>query len=166
MKIKFHASLSAAFVRYVIVTFLCFAGVISCTAPESVEDEPDEEIAVTDVAFTDVDSPVGGQVKQLTIPGPHVAVLVTCDQEGVVPFAFTDMELNWVGCQVSTLGNPTATPSTLTEPVIETVDSPVGGTVQQVTIPGPESALMVTCIGDFAPFLYQDQGDWIGCQTP
>lgn len=165
MEVKVCSPLSTVVNRYGIIAFICFAGAIACTTPESVEDEPGGELAVEDVVLADVDSPAGGQVKQLTLPGPQLAVLVTCDQEGVVPFTFTDTGLDWIGCQVSTPGSPTAVPSTLSEPIIETVDSPVGGTVQQVTIPGPESSVIVVCQDDFVPFLYQDQGTWVGCQA-
>jgi hypothetical protein len=51
-------------------------------------------------SLTDVPSPVGGTVKQLTIPGPETSVLVTCDREGFEPFFFTDQG-NWVGCRIS-----------------------------------------------------------------
>ncbi|HEY9648947.1 MAG TPA: hypothetical protein V6C88_21390, partial [Chroococcidiopsis sp.] len=57
--------------------------------------------------------------------------------------------------------------SELTEPAMRPVPSPVGGTIQKVYIPGPESAVAVTCVRPgFEPFFYADQGEnWVGCQT-
>ena len=157
------------------IAVLCLLGAAACTAPDSPEEAatpevepaaPEITLPVEDVVFADVESPVGGLVKQLTLPGPQTAVMVMCDQEGFVPFAYNDGGWDWVGCQVSVPGTPTAGPSTLTEPVIGEVESPVGGTVFEVTIPGPESAVSVVCEGDFVPSLYEDQGTWVGCQAP
>lgn len=117
------------------------------------------------ITFADAPSPDGGTMQQLTLPGPQSAVLVTCDQEGFIPFLYMDMGLNWVGCQVPNPGDPVGAESPLTAPTLEAVDSPVGGTVNQITIPGPQSAFVVVCEGNFEPFLYEDQGDWVGCQT-
>jgi hypothetical protein len=49
--------------------------------------------------LTDVPSPVGGTVQQLTLPGPETSVLIVCDREGFEPFLFTDQG-NWVGCRI------------------------------------------------------------------
>lgn len=111
-----------------------------------------------------VESPVGGTVKQVTVPGPEISVLVNCDQAGFVPFFFTDQG-DWVGCQI-VAGTDAGPQSALTEPVMNEVTSAVGGTVMQVTIPGPETSVLVVCgEAGFVPFFFTDQGDWIGCQT-
>lgn len=166
---------------------LCLLGAVACTTPADVYDpetgtiETESEAAVetevpateTDTAtviFADVEGPdngvpnvENGSVKQLTLPGPAVAVLVTCDQEGFVPFGYKDMGWDWVGCQVPNPGDPVGAGSNLTEPELSDVPSPVGGTVSQVTIPGPQSAIAVVC-NQGSPFVYEDQGTWVGCQ--
>ncbi len=55
----------------------------------------------------------------------------------------------------------------LTEPAMRPFPSPVGGMIQKVYIPGPESAVAVTCVRPgFEPFFYTDQGEnWVGCQS-
>jgi hypothetical protein len=114
--------------------------------------------------FSDVPSPAGGMVKQLSIPGPETSVLVACDRAGFEPFFFTDQG-NWVGCQISAGAEP-GMASQLTEPTLSDVPSPVGGTVKQVTIPGPETSVLVTCDRDgFEPFFFTDQGNWVGCRA-
>jgi hypothetical protein len=142
------------------------------TEPEAaIETEvPTTEAGTSTVTFADVEGPDNGvpgidngTVKQLTLPGPAVGVLVTCDQEGFVPFAYKDMGWDWVGCQVPKPGDPVGAESALTEPELSDVPSPVGGTVSQVTIPGPQSAISVLCETG-TPFVYEDQGTWIGCQ--
>ncbi|WP_155523586.1 hypothetical protein [Nodosilinea nodulosa] len=153
---------------------LCLMGAVGCTTPVEVMDpeagtpgtEPpmtDEPTATIDVFFGDVPSPAGGTVKQLRLPGPQSAALVTCDQEGFVPFAYSDTGMNWVGCQVPNPGDTVGLESSLTEPVLSDVPSPVGGTVSQITIPGPQSAISVVCETG-SPFVYEDQGTWVGCE--
>jgi guanyl-specific ribonuclease Sa len=71
--------------------------------------------------------------------------------------------MDWVGCQVSNPSDATGPGSALTEPEISEVPSPVGGTVSMVTIPDPQSAIVVVC-DTGTPFIYEDQGAWIGCQ--
>lgn len=153
---------------------LCLIGAVGCTTPVEVMDPneeapsteepmPEEPGATIDVFFGDVESPAGGSVKQLTLPGPQSAALLACDQEGFVPFGFSDMGLDWVGCQVPTPGDAVGPESTLTEPELSDVPSPVGGTVSQVTIPGPQSSIVVAC-DTGTPFVYEDQGTWVGCQ--
>lgn len=119
--------------------------------------------SVTGVTFGDAESPVGGTVKKVTLSGPETSVMVRCDQGGFEPFVFTDQG-TWVGCQLP-LDTTAGTESTLTEPVFGAVPSPVGGTVGQITIPGPQSSVILECIGDFTPFLFTDQGTWVGCQS-
>ena len=135
--------------------------------PVTGTEAPDVETAAAGVSptvtLTEIASPAGGMVQQLTLPGPETGVMVTCDQEGFVPFAYSDMGMEWVGCQVPSAGGSVGAASTLTEPEMAEVPSPVGGMVSQVTIPGPQSAMVVTCaIG--TPFMYDDQGSWVGCQ--
>jgi hypothetical protein len=53
------------------------------------------------------------------------------------------------------------------DPVLEDTISPVGGTVKQLLIPGPETSVLVTCDQDgFEPFMFTDEGTWVGCQIP
>ncbi|MGG6237398.1 hypothetical protein ACQ4N7_02070 [Nodosilinea sp. AN01ver1] len=158
--------------RLGVAAALCLVGAVGCTTPVEVldPDAPETETPATeapgatiDVFFGDVESPAGGTVKQLRLPGPESAVLVTCDQEGFVPFAYSDTGMDWVGCETTTPDDTAALESTLTEPELSDVPSPVGGTVSQVTIPGPQSAVSVLCETG-SPFVYEDQGTWIGCQ--
>lgn len=146
---------------------LCLVGTVGCTTPVEVLDPnapaTEDPAATIDVFFGDVESPDGGTVKQLRLPGPESAVLVTCDREGFVPFAYSDMAMDWVGCQTPTPDASVELESTLTEPELSNVPSPVGGTVSQVTIPGPQSAISVLCETG-SPFVYEDQGTWIGCE--
>ncbi len=152
---------------------LCLIGAVGCTTPVEVLDPeapPSTEAPATgapaatiDVFFGDVESPAGGTVKELRLPGPQSAALVACDQDGFVPFGFSDMGLDWVGCQVPTPGDAVGPESTLTEPELSDVPSPVGGTVSQVTIPGPGDSIVVNCEVGTA-FVYEDQGTWVGCQ--
>ncbi|MGB3200900.1 MAG: hypothetical protein WBA99_08355 [Nodosilinea sp.] len=154
------------------VAALCLIATVGCTTPVEVLDPnaPATEAPATegpgatiDVFFGDVESPVGGMVKQLRLPGPESGVMVACDQEGFVPFAYSDMGMDWVGCQVPTPGDTVGLESDISEPELSEVPSPVGGTVSQVTIPGPQSAISVLCETG-TPFVYEDQGTWIGCQ--
>jgi hypothetical protein len=39
--------------------------------------------------------------QQLALGGPESAVLVACDQEGFIPFTFTDLGMEWIGCQAA-----------------------------------------------------------------
>lgn len=146
---------------------LCLIGAVGCTTPVDVLDPEapatDEPGATIDVFFGDVESPAGGTVKELRLPGPEAAAMVACDQEGFVPFAYSDMGMDWVGCQVPTPGDTVGLESSLTEPELSDVPSPVGGTVSMVIIPGPQSAISVVC-NTGSPFLYEDQGTWVGCE--
>ncbi|MGB7311673.1 MAG: hypothetical protein WA939_01970, partial [Nodosilinea sp.] len=143
---------AAAWGRLGVAATLCLVGAVGCTTPVEVLDPNAPETGVpttegpgatVDVFFGDVESPVGGTVKQLRLSGPESGVLVTCDQEGFVPFAYSDTGMDWVGCQVPTPGDSVGLESSLTEPELSDVPSPVGGTVSQVTIPGPQSAIAV-----------------------
>jgi hypothetical protein len=126
--------------------------------------EASETMAAAEPVLEDAPSPVGGSVKQLVVPGPETSVLFACDQEGFEPFFYTDQG-DWVGCQISDGGQPGAE-STMTEPTIEDVPSPVGGMVKQVTIPGPSMAVLLACKEEgFNPFTFIDQGFWIGCES-
>lgn len=169
------AKLSAsAWGRLGAVAALCLVGAVGCTTPVEVMD-PNEEAPTTeepmsedpgatiDVFFGDVESPEGGMVKQLRLPGPETAAMVACDQEGFVPFTYSDTGMEWVGCQVPNPGDAVGPESALTEPELSDVPSPVGGTVSMVTIPGPQSAVSVLCETG-TPFVYEDQGTWVGCQ--
>ncbi|MBE9138741.1 hypothetical protein IQ254_16325 [Nodosilinea sp. LEGE 07088] len=162
-----HPAQIRPWTRLSAVSAACLLSAVACTTPVELVDpeapESGEPAATMDLFFGDVESPVGGTVKQLRLPGPQTGVLVACDQAGFVPFAYTDMGMNWVGCQVPNPGDSVGPESGLTEPVIADVPSPVGGTVSQVTIPGPQSAIVVVCETG-TPFMYQDQGTWIGCQ--
>jgi hypothetical protein len=151
---------------------LCLIGAVGCTTPVEVLDpnapateapDTEEPVATIDVFFGDVESPAGGTVKQLRLPGPETGVLIACDQEGFVPFAYSDIGMEWIGCQVPNPGDSVGLESALSEPVLSDVPSPVGGTVSQVIIPGPQSAISVLCETG-TPFLYEDQGTWVGCQ--
>jgi hypothetical protein len=118
----------------------------------------------TDVVLVDAESPAGGTVKRLGIPGPERSVLLVCDQDGFEPFFFND-EGNWVGCQIID-GSEAGPESELADPVLGEVDGPAGGTVAQLTIPGPQTSVLVTCRGTgFSPFLFLDEGTWVGCQS-
>jgi hypothetical protein len=124
---------------------------------------PEDGHSASEPFLSDVPSPAGGTVKQVTLPGPETSVLVVCDRNGFEPFFFTDQG-NWVGCQTSA-GTEPGTPSQLMEPVLSDVPSPVGGTVKQVTLPGPETSVLVICDRNgFEPFFFTDQGNWVGCQ--
>ncbi len=118
--------------------------------------------AASEPILSEVQSPVGGLVKQVTIPGPETSVLVACDREGFEPFFFTDQG-SWVGCQISNGAEPGSI-SRLTEPMLTDVPSPVGGTVKQVTIPGPETSVLMACREpEFRTFFFVNQGSWVGC---
>jgi hypothetical protein len=152
-----------------LATVACTPNETTTVAPAT----PDSAAETPAVTFAEVEGPDNGLadvdnglVKQLTLSGPASAVLITCDQGGFEPFTFTDMGLDWVGCQVPNPGDAVGPESALMEPAIEDVASPVGGTVQQVTIPGPQVSIVVACADDFKPFIYEDQGTWVGCQTP
>jgi len=109
-------------------------------------------------------SPAGGTVKQLVVPGPETSVLVTCDQRNVEPFFFTD-QADWVGCK-ATAGTQPGPDSTFSAPVMSDVDSPAGGRVKQVTIPGPGTSIIVSCgAAGLKPFLFTDTGTWVGCRS-
>ncbi|WOD37519.1 hypothetical protein [Nodosilinea sp. E11] len=154
-------------------TILCLIGAVGCTTPVEVLDpnappatetpDTEEPGATIDVFFGDVESPAGGTVKELRLPGPEAAAMVACDQEGFVPFAYSDTGMDWVGCQVPNPGDAVGPESALTEPELSDVPSPVGGTVSMITLPGPQSAISVVC-DQGTPFVYEDQGTWIGCQ--
>ncbi len=163
---------AAAWGRLGVAAALCLIGAVGCTTPVEVLDPnaPETEAPTTegpgatiDVFFGDVASPAGGTVKQLRLPGPESAVLVTCDQEEFVPFAYSDMGMDWVGCELPNLDAAVGPESALTEPELSDVPGPVGGTVSQVTIPGPQSAISVLCETG-SPFVYEDQGTWVGCE--
>lgn len=56
-----------------------------------------------------------------------------------------------------------ATPGGVAE--LQDTPSPVGGTVKQLIVPGPETSVLVECDQDgFHPFFFTDQGDWVGCE--
>jgi len=123
----------------------------------------DDPHGVDEPSLANVPSPVGGTVKQVIVPGPEISVLVACDQAGFEPFFFTDQG-DWVGCRLMARADP-APQSALAEPVMSDVASPVGGTVKQVIVPGPEISVLVACDqAGFEPFFFTDQGDWVGCQ--
>ncbi len=162
------------------LALFCWLGVTACDNPsetaettEPVETaETIEETTVEDTAepamtvtLADAEAPNGQTTQQLALGGPESAVLVTCDQEGFIPFTFTDLGVEWVGCEVPNPGDAVGPESSLSEPSLDEVPSPVGGTVQQLTLPGPQSGVMVTCNEGFAPFIYEDQGTWVGCQA-
>lgn len=149
------------------VAVLCGLSAIACTSPDSADGPVGEPMPPESapVSLTEVPSPEGGTVQQLTLPGPEAGVMVICDQEGFVPFAYADSGMDWVGCQVPNPGDAVGAESTLTAAVLDEVPSPMGGMVPQVTLPGPQTAIAVVCEGDFMPFVYPDQGDWIGCQA-
>ena len=112
----------------------------------------------------DVQAPDGGTVKQLSIPSAATSVLVECDQTGFEPFFFTDQG-SWVGCQTISGAEPRPG-SDLTEPTMSDTESPVGGTVKLVTVPGPESSVLLACGAEgLEPFFFTDQGSWVGCQS-
>ncbi|MEB3289724.1 MAG: hypothetical protein VKI82_07405 [Leptolyngbya sp.] len=136
--------------------------VIDTEAPDMTAPDPAEQVS-GGVTWGEVASPAGGTVKQLTLSGPESAALVTCDQEGFVPFSYRDTGIDWVGCQVPNPNDPAGPTSALTEPAFTAGPSPVGGTVSMITIPGPQSAIAVVCTSG-SPFLYEDQGTWVGCQ--
>ncbi|MGF1519380.1 MAG: hypothetical protein ACFCVB_16485 [Nodosilinea sp.] len=151
---------------------LCLMGAVGCTTPVEVLDPnappteapgTEEPGATIDVFFGDVESPAGGTVKELRLPGPEAAAMVACYQEGFEPFSYSDTGMDWVGCQVPNPGDSVGLESSLTEPELSDVPSPVGGTVSMITIPGPQSAISVVC-DTGTPFVYEDQGTWIGCQ--
>ena len=117
----------------------------------------------TEPALEDAPSPAGGTVKRLVVPGPQTSVLLACDRGGFQPFFFTD-EGDWVDCEAAA-GTDPGPESSLTEATLEDVQSPAGGTVKQLTIPGPQTSVLVTCAAeDTSPFLFTDQGTWVGCQ--
>jgi len=162
------------------LALFCWLGVTACDNPSETAETAEttetaatmEETAVEDAAekamtviLAEAAAPDGQTTQQLALGGPERAVLVTCNQEGFIPFTFTDLGVEWVGCQVPNPGDAVGPESSLTEPSLGEVPSPVGGTVQQLTLPGPQSGVMVTCNDGFAPFMYEDQGTWIGCQT-
>ncbi|HIK45687.1 MAG TPA: hypothetical protein IGR64_12510 [Leptolyngbyaceae cyanobacterium M65_K2018_010] len=152
----------AAVAQWSAVALVCWLGATACdNRPETVETPGETFTAV----LTEIESPDGGAVKQLTLAGPEGSTLVTCDQEGFAPFTYSDMGLEWIGCQVPNPGDAVGPASSLTEPTLAEVPSPVGGTVQQLTLPGPQSGVVVTCAEGFAPFIYEDQGTWVGCQA-
>ncbi len=164
----FGAKLSAStWGRLGAAAALCLVGAVGCTTPVEVLDPnapaTDAPVANIGVYFGDVESPAGGTVKELRLPGPEAAAMVACDQEGFVPSAYSDMGMDWVGCQVPNPGDAVGPESTLTEPELSDEPSPVGGTVSLITIPGPQSAISVVC-NTGSPFVYEDQGTWIGCQ--
>jgi guanyl-specific ribonuclease Sa len=163
---------AAAWGRLGAAAALCLIGAVGCTTPVEVLDPnaPATETPATegpgatvDVSFGDVESPAGGTVKQLRLPGPESAVLVTCNQEGFTPFAYSDMGMDWVGCETATPSGTVELESSPAEPELSDVPGPVGGTVSQVTIPGPQSAISVLCETG-SPFVYEDQGTWVGCE--
>jgi hypothetical protein len=151
--------------------FLCLAVALLPTGcgDDSTANEPDQSTPTgastpggEDPVLRDVASPVGGTVKELVIPGPEIAVLVACDQEGFEPFLFADQG-TWVGCQIAA-GDAAGEASTLLEPAMSDAASPVGGTVKELVIPGPEISVLVACDQEgFEPFLFADQGTWVGC---
>jgi biotin carboxyl carrier protein len=124
---------------------------------------PEPEVAVPEIR--EVTSPVGGTIQKVFIPGPESAVAVACVQQGFDPFFFKDEGENWVGCQLRANESPGSSVSQLV-PEIREVTSPVGGTIQKVFIPGPESAVAVACVQQgFDPFFFKDEGEnWVGCQ--
>ena len=123
----------------------------------------DDADYIAEPVLADVTSPVGGTVKQVIIPGPETSVLVVCDREGFEPFFFTDQG-DWVGCSIMD-GTEPGPESLLARPALVEVTSPVGGTVEQLSIPGPEISVLVVCErAGFEPFLFTDQGTWVGCQ--
>ena len=96
--------------------------------------------------------------------GLLASVILVCDQDGFQAFFFTDQG-DWVGCE-AVAGTDPGPESDLTEPKLSEVESPAGGMVKELTIPGPQSSVLVACAGsDFEPFLFEDQGTWIGCQS-
>lgn len=147
------------------VAVLCGLGAIACTSNDPGARVDPMPPADATVSLTEVPSPEGGTVQQLTLPGPEAGVMVVCDQEGFVPFAYADSGIDWVGCQVPNPGDAVGAESSLTAAVLNDMPSPMGGMVPQVTLPGSQTAIAVVCEGDFMPFVYQDQGDWIGCQA-
>jgi hypothetical protein len=150
---------------------LCLAVALLATGcgDDSTANEPDQSIPTSastpggdDPVLVDASSPVGGTVKELVIPGPETSVLVACDQEGFEPFLFADQGV-WVGCQI-TAGEAPGDASTLLEPAMSDAASPVGETVKELVIPGPEISVLVACDQEgFEPFLFADQGTWVGC---
>ena len=61
-------------------------------------------------------------------------------------------------------GVATARPSAVVA-VLEDAPSPVGGTVKRLVLGGPQATVLVVCDqGGFEPFLFTDQGDWVGCE--
>lgn len=149
----------------------CFLGAAACisSVEENNSEAPDTETpamgetASDSVSWDEVESPAGGTVKQLTLSGPEVAAMVACDQQGFVPFSYRDTGLDWVGCQVPNPSDAVGPESALLEPQLADGPSPVGGTVPMITLPGPQSAITVLC-NTGTPFLYEDQGTWVGCQ--
>ncbi len=116
------------------------------------------------LVLEDAPSPVGGSVKRLVLPGPESSVLVVCDRHGFQPFLFTDQG-EWIGCELIAGSEPGAD-SVLVEPVISDIGSPADGTVKEVTIPGPQTSILVACRADgLEPFLFHNQGTWVGCQA-
>ena len=147
---------------------LCLMGAVGCTTPVELLDPnappgTEEPGATIDVFFRDVESPAGGTVKELRLPGPEAAAMVACDQEGFEPFAYSDMGMDWIGCQVPNPGDSVGLESASTEPELSDVPSPDGGTVSMIIIPGPQSAISVVC-DQGTPFVYEEQGTWVGCE--
>ena len=119
--------------------------------------------SATEPTLEEAPSPAGGTVKRLLVPGPQSSVLLTCDQGGFQPFLFTDQG-EWVGCE-AVAGTDPGPESSLIEATLADVESPAGGTVKQLTIPGPQTSALVSCAADgTSPFLFADQGTWVGCQ--
>ena len=119
--------------------------------------------SATEPTLEDAPSPAGGTVKRLVVPGPQTSVLLACDQGGFQAYFFTDQG-EWVGCE-AVAGTDQGPESSLTEATLDDVESPAGGTVKQLTIPGPQTSVLVSCAADdTSPFLFTDQGTWVGCQ--
>ncbi|MGB5757571.1 MAG: peptidoglycan-binding domain-containing protein [Acidimicrobiales bacterium] len=119
--------------------------------------------SATEPTLEDASSPAGGTVKRLVVPGPQASVLLECDQGGFQPYFFTDQG-EWIGCE-AVAGTDPGPDSSLTEATLNDVESPAGGTVKQLTIPGPQTSVLVACAANgTSPFLFTDQGTWVGCQ--
>ena len=115
-----------------------------------------------DPILEDAASPAGGTVKRLVVPGPQTSVLLACDQEGFQPFFFTDQGV-WVGCE-AIVGTKPGPESDLSGPTLGDVESPAGGMVKELTIPGPQTSVQVRCAGNgLTPFLFQDQPSLSDC---
>ena len=72
------------------------------------------------------------------------------------------------GCGGGSVGEPTPDPPSspaAVEADLRDTPSPDGGTVKELAIGNPQTTVVVRCSrGGFEPFLFEDQGTWVGCE--